>query len=167
MKNSKSIFFNMIAFFIFIVIMGVFVLCKDSTNKITSPFLENGYYIQVESKKYELNTMGDKGQILLKNNKEIANITYITQSYVNKTRRNLKKSKNITILDEVYSDKNNGYCFFKNKNTNTYYYLLVYPHSAALIQSNVSKEKTQKILQKVSIVECNQANDDVIPIILE
>lgn len=50
MKNSKSIFFNIIAFFIFIVIMVVFVLCKDSTNKITSPFLENGYYIQVESK---------------------------------------------------------------------------------------------------------------------
>lgn len=91
MKNSKSIFFNIIAFFIFIVIMVVFVLCKDSTNKITSPFLENGYYIQVESKKYELNTMGDKGQILLKNNKEIANITYITQSYVNKNVKTFKK----------------------------------------------------------------------------
>lgn len=165
MKNSKSIFFNIIAFFIFIVIMVVFVLCKDSTNKITSPFLENGYYIQVESKKYELNTMGDKGQILLKNNKEIANITYITQSYVNKHVKTLKKSKNIDILSEVYSDKNNGYCFFKNKNTNTYYYLLVYPHSAVLLQSNLSKKETRKILQKISIVECNEANDSVIPIV--
>ena len=166
MKNFRIILFNTVIFFIFIVIIGAFILCKDSTKKITSPFLEDGYYIQIESKKYDLDTMTSKGQILLKN-KEIANITYITQSYVNKTRKNLKKSKNIDIINEFYSDKNNGYYFFKNKNTNTYYYLLVYPHSAVLMQSNVSKKETQKILQKVSIVECNQANDNVIPIIFE
>lgn len=148
MKNSKSIFFNIIAFFIFIVIMVVFVLCKDSTNKITSPFLENGYYIQVESKKYELNTMGDKGQILLKNNKEIANITYITQSYVNKNVKTLKKSKNIDILSEVYSNKNNGYCFFKNKNTNTYYYLL-YIHIRQFYYKVIFlKKKLEKYFKK-------------------
>jgi len=155
----------MFAFFVFILIVIVFVFCRHySINQITSPFFEDIYYIQIKSKDYDLDTLEDKGQILLKN-EEIANITYVTRSYANKNIKNLKKSKNIAILSEVYSNKNNGYCFFKNKNTNTYYYLLVYPHSAVLLQSNLSKKETRKILQKISIVECNEANDSVIPIV--
>lgn len=167
MKSLIHIFIEMFAFFVFILIVIVFVFCRHySINQITSPFFEDIYYIQIKSKDYDLDTLEDKGQILLKN-EEIANITYVTRSYANKNIKNLKKSKNIAILNEVYSDKNNGYCFFKNEDTNTYYYLLVYPHSAALIQSNISKKETQKMLQKISIVECNQANDNVIPIIFE
>lgn len=155
----------MFAFFVFILIVIVFVFCRHySINQITSPFFEDIYYIQIKSKDYDLDTLEDKGQILLKN-EEIANITYVTRSYANKNIKNLKKYKNIAILSEVYSNKNNGYCFFKNKNTNTYYYLLVYPHSAVLLQSNLSKKETRKILQKISIVECNEANDSVIPIV--
>ena len=155
----------MFAFFVFILIAIVFVFCRHySINQITSPFFEDIYYIQIKSKDYDLDALEDKGQILFKN-KEIANITYVTQSYANKNIKNLKKSQNINILSEVYSTKNNGYCYFLNKNTNTYYIYYIFPHSAVLIQSNVSKEKTQKILQKVSIVECNEANDSVIPIV--
>lgn len=165
MKSLIHIFIEMFAFFVFILIVIVFVFCRHySINQITSPFFEDIYYIQIKSKDYDLDTLEDKGQILLKN-EEIANITYVTRSYANKNIKNLKKSKNIAILSEVYSDKNNGYCFFKNKNTNTYYYLLVYPHSAVLLQSNLSKKETRKILQKISIVECNEANDSVIPIV--
>lgn len=133
-------------------------------NSITSPIMDS-YYITIDSDKYSLISGDSNDYIFTKSNKEIANITYITQSYVNKNIKTLKKSKNIDILSEVYSDKNNGYCFFKNKNTNTYYYLLVYPHSAVLLQSNLSKKETRKILQKISIVECNEANDSVIPIV--
>ena len=165
MKSLIHIFIEMFAFFVFILIVIVFVFCRHySINQITSPFFEDIYYIQIKSKDYDLDTLEDKGQILLKN-EEIANITYVTRSYANKNIKNLKKSKNIAILSEVYSNKNNGYCFFKNKNTNTYYYLLVYPHSAVLLQSNLSKKETRKILQKISIVECNEANDSVIPIV--
>ena len=165
MKSLIHIFIEMFAFFVFILIVIVFVFCRHySINQITSPFFEDIYYIQIKSKDYDLDTLEDKGQILLKN-EEIANITYVTRSYANKNIKNLKKYKNIAILSEVYSNKNNGYCFFKNKNTNTYYYLLVYPHSAVLLQSNLSKKETRKILQKISIVECNEANDSVIPIV--
>ena len=157
----------MFAFFVFILIVIVFVFCRHySINQITSPFFEDIYYIQIKSKDYDLDALEDKGQILLKN-EEIANITYVTRSYANKNIKNLKKSKNIAILSEVYNLKNNSYCFFKDKNTNAYYTYYIFPHSAVLIRSNVSKEKTQKMLQKISIVECNQANDNVIPIIFE
>lgn len=89
MKSLIHIFIEMFAFFVFIIIAMVFVFCRHySINTITSPFFEDIYYIQIKSKDYDLDTLEDKGQILLKN-EEIANITYVTRSYANKNIKNL------------------------------------------------------------------------------
>lgn len=158
--KKKLIFFCFVLIFL---ITGCSPIDEEET-RIESAIIDD-YYIIITSDKFNLKPGSTNDYIFTKNNERIAKITYFNVSDATKYINLIKSSNNIKILDVAQNKSETGgyYFFLKGTKSITYNYIFIYSHTAVLIESVVSKNKTKEIPLNISLKE---KKNDYVPVII-
>lgn len=154
--KKKLIFFCSIL--TFLIVVGSLLIAVGSLYKekrIESETIDNDYYMVITSDNFKLNSGSTNDYIFTKNNKRVAKITYFNKNDATKYINLIKSSNNIKILDVAQNKSKTGvyYFFKKGKKSITYNYIFIYSHTAVLIESVVSKNKTKEIPLNINFKE--------------
>ena len=154
--KKKLIFFCSIL--TFLIVVGSLLIAAGSLyeeKRIESETIDNDYYMVITSDKFKLNPGRTNDFIFTKNNKRVAKITYFNKNDATKYINLIKSSNNIKILDVAQNKSKTGiyYFFKKGKKSITYNYIFIYSHTAVLIESVVSKNKTKEIPLNINFKE--------------
>lgn len=155
--------------FITIILLSLLTInltgCTSSNDsEINSAPISDDYYISIKSDYYDINSGSKNGYIYTKNKEKVAKITYMNRDGAIEYINLIKTAQNTNILDIAQNEtQTSGYYFFtKETEQLTYNYIFVFPHTAALVESVVSKEKTKQILLNIDISE-NESSNNYIP----
>ena len=149
--------------FILITLLSLLTGCTSSNySEINSESISDDYYISIKSDYYDINSGNKNGYIYTKN--KVAKITYMNRDGAIEYINLIKTAQNTNILDIAQNEtQTSGYYFFtKETEQLTYNYIFVFPHTAVLVESVVSKEKTKQIPLNIDISE-NESSNNYIP----
>ena len=151
--------------FILITLLSLLTGCTSSNySEINSESISDDYYISIKSDYYDINSGNKNGYIYTKNKEKVAKITYMNRNGAIEYINLIKTAQNTNILDIAQNEtQTSGYYFFtKETEQLTYNYIFVFPHTAVLVESVVSKEKTKQIPLNIDISE-NESSNNYIP----
>lgn len=151
--------------FILITLLSLLTGCTSSNySEINSESISDDYYISIKSDYYDINFGNKNGYIYTKNKEKVAKITYMNRDGAIEYINLIKTAQNTNILDIAQNEtQTSGYYFFtKETEQLTYNYIFVFPHTAVLVESVVSKEKTKQIPLNIDISE-NESSNNYIP----
>lgn len=151
--------------FILITLLSLLTGCTSSNySEINSESISDDYYISIKSDYYDINSGNKNGYIYTKNKEKVAKITYMNRDGAIEYINLIKTAQNTNILDIAQNEtQTSGYYFFtKETEQLTYNYIFVFPHTAVLVESVVSKEKTKQIPLNIDISE-NESSNNYIP----
>lgn len=146
--------------FITIILLSLLTInltgCTSSNDsEINSAPISDDYYISIKSDYYDINSGSKNGYIYTKNKEKVAKISYMNKDAGEQYVNLIKSSNNIKILDVAQNKSKTGvyYFFKKGKKSITYNYIFIYSHTAVLIESVVSKNKTKEIPLNINFKE--------------
>lgn len=155
--------------FITIILLSLLTInltgCTSSNySEINSESISDDYYISIKSDYYDINSGNKNGYIYTKNKEKVAKITYMNRDGAIEYINLIKTAQNTNILYIAQNEtQTSGYYFFtKETEQLTYNYIFVFPHTAVLVESVVSKEKTKQIPLNIDISE-NESSNNYIP----
>lgn len=152
--------------FITIILLSLLTInltgCTSSNDSEINSESISGYYISIKSDYYNINSGNKNGYIYTKNKEKVAKITYMNRDGAIEYINLIKTAQNTNILDIAQNEtQTSGYYFFtKETEQLTYNYIFVFPHTAVLVESVVSKEKTKQIPLNIDISE-NESSEDI------
>ena len=149
--------------FILITLLSLLTGCTSSNySEINSELISDYYYISIKSDYYDINSGNKNGYIYTKNKEKVAKITYMNRDDAIEYINLIKTAQNTNILDIAQNETQTSCYYFFTKETEqlTYNYIFVFPHTAALVESVVSKEKTKQIPLNIDISE-NESREDI------
>jgi len=152
--------------FITIILLSLLTInltgCTSSNDSEINSESISGYYISIKSDYYDINSGNKNGYIYTKNKEKVAKITYMNRDGAIEYINLIKTAQNTNILDIAQNEtQTSGYYFFtKETEQLTYNYIFVFPHTAVLVESVVSKEKTKQIPLNIDISE-NESSEDI------
>lgn len=152
--------------FITIILLSLLTInltgCTSSNDSEINSESISGYYISIKSDYYDINSGNKNGYIYTKNKEKVAKITYMNRDGAIEYINLIKTAQNTNILDIAQNEtQTSGYYFFtKETEQLTYNYIFAFPHTAVLVESVVSKEKTKQIPLNIDISE-NESSEDI------